>query len=128
MKKIEATVDTHTLDTLRERLDALGVDGMSITEVKSASGGQRRYYRGTEYAVDFSPRIQVQLLVGDEQVARCIDIITLAARSLDHCDGQIAVFAVEDAIRIRTGERLVRQDAWARHPADAPGRHEQAAQ
>jgi nitrogen regulatory protein P-II 1 len=128
MKKIEATVEAHTLDTLRERLEEIGIDGMSISEVKSVGSEQHRHYRGVEYSVDFASRIQVQLLVRDDQVARCIDLIALTARSMDHGDGQILVFPVEDAIRIRSGERLVRQDGWARRSPGVSDRQDQAAQ
>jgi len=128
MKKIEATIETRTVDTLREALAEVDIDGITISEVKCKGAASHFSYRGAQYSTDLAPRAEIRLLVRDEQVARCIDVIALVARTTEHGDGQILVFPVEDAIRIRTGECLVRQDSWGRRAQSVSDRQDQAAQ
>ncbi len=107
MKKIEAIVKPFKLDDVREALTDLGITGMTVTEVKGfgRQKGHTEVYRGAEYAVDFLPKIKIELVLPDDQVERVIEVIVETARSGIVGDGKIFVLPVEDAIRIRTGER-----------------------
>ena len=107
MKKIEAIVKPFKLDDVREALTDLGITGMTVTEVKGfgRQKGHTEVYRGAEYAVDFLPKIKIELVLPDDQVERAIEVIVETARSGKVGDGKIFVLPVEDAIRIRTGER-----------------------
>ncbi|MGB4883107.1 MAG: P-II family nitrogen regulator [Neisseria sp.] len=107
MKKIEAIVKPFKLDDVREALTDLGITGMTVTEVKGfgRQKGHTEVYRGAEYAVDFLPKIKIELVLPDDQVERVIEVIVETARSGKVGDGKIFVLPVEDAIRIRTGER-----------------------
>ena len=107
MKKIEASVKPFKLDDVREALTDLGITGMTVTEVKGfgRQKGHTEVYRGAEYAVDFLPKIKIELVLPDDQVERVIEVIVETARSGKVGDGKIFVLPVEDAIRIRTGER-----------------------
>ena len=107
MKKIEAIVMPFKLDDVREALTDLGITGMTVTEVKGfgRQKGHTEVYRGAEYAVDFLPKIKIELVLPDDQVERVIEVIVETARSGKVGDGKIFVLPVEDAIRIRTGER-----------------------
>ena len=107
MKKIEAIVKPFKLDDVREALTDLGITGMTVTEVKGfgRQKGHTEVYRGAEYAVDFLPEIKIELVLPDDQVERVIEVIVETARSGKVGDGKIFVLPVEDAIRIRTGER-----------------------
>ena len=107
MKKIEAIIKPFKLDDVREALTEIGITGMTVSEVKGfgRQKGHTEIYRGAEYAVDFLPKVKVELIIADEDVERVIDVIIENARSGKIGDGKIFIFPVEEAIRIRTGER-----------------------
>jgi len=107
MKKIEAVIKPFKLDDVREALHEAGITGLTVTEVKGfgRQKGHTELYRGAEYVIDFLPKVKVEVVVADDQVARCIEAITAAARTGKIGDGKIFVQPVEDVIRIRTGER-----------------------
>ena len=107
MKKLEAVIKPFKLDDVREALTEIGISGMTVSEVKGfgRQKGHTEIYRGAEYAVDFLPKVKVELVLADEDVERAIDIIVEAARSGKIGDGKIFVLPVEEVIRIRTGER-----------------------
>ena len=106
MKKIEAIIKPFKLDDVREALTEIGITGMTVSEVKGfgRQKGHTEIYRGAEYAVDFLPKVKVELIIADEDVERVIDVIIENARSGKIGDGKIFVLPVEEAIRIRTGE------------------------
>ena len=113
MKKIEAIIKPFKLDEVREALSDLGVSGLTVTEVKGfgRQKGHTELYRGAEYVVDFLPKVKVEVVVADslvgrvvESIERAIEAITRAARTGKIGDGKIFVRAVEQVIRIRTGE------------------------
>ena len=107
MKEITAIIKPFKLDEVREALAEVGVTGLTVTEVKGfgRQKGHTEVYRGAEYAVDFLPKIKIELVLPDDQVERVIEVIVETARSGKVGDGKIFVLPVEDAIRIRTGER-----------------------
>ena len=107
MKKIEAIIKPFKLDDVREALTDIGITGMTVTEVKGfgRQKGHTEVYRGAEYAVDFLPKIKMELVLRDDQVDQAVDVIIEPARSGKIGDGKIFIFPVEEAIRIRTGER-----------------------
>jgi len=106
MKKVEAIVKPFKLDEVREALSEMGVTGLTVSEVKGfgRQKGHTELYRGAEYVVDFLPKIKVELIVADGDVERAIEAIVKAARTGKIGDGKIFVTAVEQVIRIRTGE------------------------
>jgi nitrogen regulatory protein P-II 1 len=106
MKKIEAVIKPFKLDDVREALSEIGVTGMTAIEVKGfgRQKGHTELYRGAEYVVDFLPKVKVEIVVGDDNVDRCIEVITQAARTGKIGDGKIFVTSVERTVRIRTGE------------------------
>ena len=106
MKKIEAIVKPFKLDEVREALSELGVTGLTVTEVKGfgRQKGHTELYRGAEYVVDFLPKVKVEVVIADALVDRAIEAIVKAARPGKIGDGKIFVTAVEQVIRIRTGE------------------------
>ena len=107
MKLITAVVKPFRLDDVRNALAEVGVQGMTVTEVKGfgRQRGHTELYRGAEYVVDFLPKVKLEVIVRDEQVAEVIDAIEKAARTGRIGDGKIFVVPVEEVIRIRTGER-----------------------
>jgi nitrogen regulatory protein P-II 1 len=107
MKKIEAIVKPFKLDEVKEALQAVGIQGMTVTEVKGfgRQKGHTELYRGAEYVVDFLPKIKIELVVGDELADKAVQAISEAANTGRIGDGKIFVLPVEEAIRIRTGER-----------------------
>ena len=107
MKKIEAIIKPFKLDDVREALTDIGITGMTVTEVKGfgRQKGHTEVYRGAEYAVDFLPKIKMELVLRDDQVDQAVDVIIETARSGKIGDGKNCIFPVEEAIRIRTGER-----------------------
>ena len=109
MKKIEAIIKPFKLDDVREALTDIGITGMTVTEVKGfgRQKGHTEVYRGAEYAVDFLPKIKMELVLRDDQVDQAVDVIIETARSGKIGDGKIFIFPVEEAIRIRTGERPI---------------------
>ena len=106
MKKIEAIIKPFKLDEVREALSALGVTGLTVTEVKGfgRQKGHTELYRGAEYVVDFLPKVKVEMVVADSLVESALDAIVKSARTGKIGDGKIFVTAVEQVIRIRTGE------------------------
>ena len=106
MKKIEAIVKPFKLDEVREALSEVGVSGLTVTEVKGfgRQKGHTELYRGAEYVVDFLPKVKVEVIVGDAIVEQAIEAIVKAARTGKIGDGKIFVTAVEQVVRIRTGE------------------------
>jgi nitrogen regulatory protein P-II 1 len=106
VKKIEAIIKPFKLDEVREALSELGVNGLTVTEVKGfgRQKGHTELYRGAEYVVDFLPKVKVELVLADDLVDRAIDVIAQAARTGKIGDGKIFVFPVEQVVRIRTGE------------------------
>jgi nitrogen regulatory protein PII len=107
MKKIEAIIKPFKLDQVKEALAKQGVEGMTITEVKGfgRQKGHTELYRGAEYVVEFLPKVKIEILVPDERAASIAKTIEEAARSGQIGDGKIFVLPVEEALRIRTGER-----------------------
>jgi len=106
MKKIEAIIKPFKLDEVREALSALGVSGLTVTEVKGfgRQKGHTELYRGAEYVVDFLPKVKMELVVADSLVDTAIEAIVKAARTGKIGDGKIFVSDVDQVIRIRTGE------------------------
>ncbi|WP_315359584.1 P-II family nitrogen regulator [Neisseria bacilliformis] len=107
MKKIEAIIKPFKLDDVREALTDIGITGMTVTEVKGfgRQKGHTEVYRGAEYAVDFLPKVKIEMVLRDEQVEQAVDVIVETARSGKIGDGKIFILPVEEAVRIRTGER-----------------------
>jgi nitrogen regulatory protein P-II 1 len=107
MKKIEAIIKPFKLDEVKEALAKVGVEGMTVTEVKGfgRQKGHTELYRGAEYVVEFLPKVKVEILVSDERAAAIAKAIEDAARSGQIGDGKIFILPVEEALRIRTGER-----------------------
>ncbi len=107
MKKIEAIIKPFKLDDVKEALNELGIQGMTITEVKGygRQKGHREIYRGAEYVVDFIPKIKIEIVIDNDWVDRVVDKISDAASTGKLGDGKIFVIPVEEAVRIRTGER-----------------------
>ena len=107
MKKVEAIVRPHVLDAVKAALQELGVAGMTITEVKGfgRQKGHTEVYRGSEYKVDFLPKLKIEVAVNANMVDQVIEAITAAARTGQIGDGKIFVYALEQAVRIRTGEK-----------------------
>jgi nitrogen regulatory protein P-II 1 len=106
MKKIEAVIKPFKLDEVREALSEVGVSGLTVTEVKGfgRQKGHTELYRGAEYVVDFLPKVKVEVVVADNEVEMAIEAIVKAARTGKIGDGKIFVMAVEQVVRIRTGE------------------------
>jgi nitrogen regulatory protein PII len=107
MKRIDSIIRPHQLDEVKSRLNSIGVQGITVTEVRGfgRQKGHTEVYRGTEYAVDFLPKIQITILASDELVPGILEAITEGARTGNIGDGKIFVTALEQVIRIRTGER-----------------------
>ena len=107
MKKIEAIIKPFKLDDVKEALHGIGVQGLTITEVKGfgRQKGHTELYRGAEYVVDFLPKIKLEVVVSAEQVESVVSAISEAAGTGRIGDGKIFVMSLQEAIRIRTGER-----------------------
>ena len=106
MKRIEAIIKPFKLDDVREALTDIGITGMTVTEVKGfgRQKGHTELYRGAEYAIDFLPKVKLEIVVIDEVVDECIEAIIDTAQTGKIGDGKIFVYDVEHVIRIRTGE------------------------
>ncbi|MBW4708509.1 P-II family nitrogen regulator [Roseobacter sp. YSTF-M11] len=106
MKKIEAVIKPFKLDEVKEALQEVGVQGLSVIEVKGfgRQKGHTELYRGAEYVVDFLPKVKIEIVLDDDMVDAAIDAIVSAAKTEKIGDGKIFVTPVEQAIRIRTGE------------------------
>lgn len=107
MKKIEAIIKPFKLDDVRDALTDIGVTGMTVTEVKGfgRQKGHTEIYRGAEYAVDFLPKIRLEIVLEDAMVDQAVETIVQAANSGKIGDGKIFILPVEGVVRIRTGER-----------------------
>jgi nitrogen regulatory protein P-II 1 len=107
MKKIEAIIKPFKLEEVKEALNAIGVNGMTISEVKGfgRQRGHKEIYRGAEYQVDFVPKVQLGVVVDDDLAERVIDIIKNTAKTGKIGDGKIFISTMDEAIRIRTGEK-----------------------
>jgi len=106
MKKVEAIIKPFKLDDVKEALQDVGVQGLSVTEIKGfgRQKGHTELYRGAEYVVDFLPKVKIEAVLPDELVEAAIEAIVSAARTEKIGDGKIFVTPVEQAVRIRTGE------------------------
>ncbi len=106
MKRITAIIKPFKLDEVREAMAAVGITGLTVTEVKGfgRQKGHTELYRGAEYAVDFLPKVKVEVIVTDDAAQRTIDAIVNAARTGKIGDGKIFVAGVDAVVRIRTGE------------------------
>ncbi|MBM4257794.1 MAG: P-II family nitrogen regulator [Deltaproteobacteria bacterium] len=107
MKKIEAIIKPFKLDEVKENLNAVGVRGLTVSEVKGfgRQKGHTELYRGAEYVVDFLPKVKLEIIVQEDMVAKVVETIEKAARTGRIGDGKIFVTPVEEVVRIRTGER-----------------------
>ncbi len=106
MKKIEAVIKPFKLDEVKEALQDVGVQGLSVIEVKGfgRQKGHTELYRGAEYVVDFLPKVKIEIILDDDMVEPAVEAIVAAAKTEKIGDGKIFVSPVEQAIRIRTGE------------------------
>ena len=107
MKKIEAIIKPFKLDEVKSALTKIGVQGMTVTEVKGfgRQKGHTEVYRGAEYKIDFLPKAKIEMIVAEEMVVQVIETIERAAKTGKIGDGKIFVSPIEEVIRIRTGER-----------------------
>ncbi|MCP5524562.1 MAG: P-II family nitrogen regulator [Verrucomicrobiales bacterium] len=107
MKKIEAIIKPFKLEDVKEALAEVGIEGMTVTEVKGfgRQKGHTEIYRGSEYTVDFLPKIKVELVIADERAEAAAEAIVKAARTGKIGDGKVFISAIEEAIRIRTEEK-----------------------
>jgi nitrogen regulatory protein P-II 1 len=107
VKKIEAIIKPFKLDEVKEALHEVGVSGITVVEAKGfgRQKGHTELYRGAEYVVDFLPKVKLELVVDDAIAARCVEAIQNAAQTGRIGDGKIFISTIDDAIRIRTGER-----------------------
>jgi nitrogen regulatory protein P-II 1 len=106
MKKIEAIIKPFKLDEVKEALQEIGLQGITVIEAKGfgRQKGHTELYRGAEYVVDFLPKVKIEVVLADEMVAKALDAIQKAAKTGRIGDGKIFISTVEEAIRIRTGE------------------------
>lgn len=106
MKKIEAIIRPFKIDDVREALSEIGIRGMTLTEVKGygRQKGHTELYRGSEYQIDFLPKIKIEIVASDNQVDKIVDALVKAAKTGQVGDGKIFVSPVEDVIRVRTEE------------------------
>ena len=107
MKKIEAIIKPFKLDEVKDKLNDLGLQGITVTEVKGfgRQKGHTELYRGAEYVVDFLPKIKMEIVIADTQVEDVVNAIVKAAQTGRIGDGKIFITNIEEAVRIRTGER-----------------------
>jgi len=107
MKKIEAIIKPFKLDEVKKALNDMHIEGMTVTEVKGfgRQKGHTELYRGAEYVVDFLPKVKIEVVTTEDMAAQVVEAITGAARTGKIGDGKIFVSAVQEAVRIRTGEK-----------------------
>ncbi|MBU4258696.1 MAG: P-II family nitrogen regulator [Proteobacteria bacterium] len=107
MKKVEAIIKPFKLDDVKEALNEIGIQGMTISEVKGygRQKGHKEIYRGAEYVVDFIPKIKIEIVVSSELADQAVETIAQASNTGKIGDGKIFVLSVEEAVRVRTGER-----------------------
>lgn len=106
MKKIEAIIRPHKLDEVREALQEVGFRGLTVTEVKGygRQGGHSEIYRGSEYTINFLPKVKIEIVCSDNNLDKAIDVILKHAKTGEVGDGKIFVSSVEEVIRVRTEE------------------------
>ena len=107
MKKIEAIIKPFKLEDVKEALSEIGIQGMTVTEVKGfgRQKGHTEIYRGSEYTVDFLPKVKIEIVVDDAQASEVVDTVVKTANTGKIGDGKVFVSPVEEAVRIRTGDR-----------------------
>ena len=107
MKNIKAIIKPFKLDDVKDRLREVGIQGMTVTEAKGfgRTGGKKEVYRGSTYAVDFVPKVVIEMVVKDDMVKQVVETLLGVARTGEIGDGKIFITPLEDVIRIRTGER-----------------------
>jgi len=107
MRKVEAIIKPFKLDEVKEALNEIGIQGITVSEVKGfgRQKGHTELYRGAEYVVDFIPKIKMEIIVSDDLVAQVVDTIADAAKTGRIGDGKIFVTPIDEVVRIRTGER-----------------------
>ncbi|HXX53013.1 MAG TPA: P-II family nitrogen regulator [Thermodesulfovibrionales bacterium] len=107
MKKVEAIIKPFKLDEVKDGLNEIGIQGMTVTEVKGfgRQKGHTELYRGAEYVIDFIPKIKIEIVTSDNLVQKVVSTIEKVAKTGKIGDGKIFVYAIEDIVRIRTGER-----------------------
>lgn len=107
MKKVEAIIKPFKLDEVKDALSEVGVQGMTVTEVKGfgRTGGKKEVYRGSAYVVDFVPKVKIEVVVADSQTQSVLDAVEKSAKTGRIGDGKIFVTPVDQAVRIRTGEQ-----------------------
>lgn len=107
MKKIEAIVKPFKLDEVKDALNEIGIQGMTVTEVKGfgRQKGHTELYRGAEYVVDFIPKIKIEIVISDTLTEKVVSTVESVAKTGKIGDGKIFVYSVDEAVRIRTGER-----------------------
>ena len=107
MKKIEAIIKPFKLEEVKDALGEVGIEGMTVSEVKGfgRQKGHTEIYRGSEYTVDFLPKIKIELVVTDQQLDKAVDVIAKSAKTGKIGDGKVFVWKVDEAYRVRTDER-----------------------
>ena len=107
MKKVEAIIKPFKLDEVKDALNEIGIQGMTVTEVKGfgRQQGHTELYRGAEYVIDFIPKIKIEIVTSDGLAQKVVDTIERVAKTGKIGDGKIFVYQIEDIVRIRTGER-----------------------
>jgi nitrogen regulatory protein P-II 1 len=107
MKKIEAIIKPFKLEDVKEALSEIGIEGMTISEVKGfgRQKGHTEIYRGSEYTVDFLPKVKFEIVLPDDRIAKAVEAIVASAKTGKIGDGKVFILPIEDAIRIRTEER-----------------------
>ena len=107
MKKIEAIIQPFKMENVKDALTEIGINGMTVTEVKGfgRQKGHSDVYRGSEYAIDFRPKVKFEIVIPDDRVQKAVQVIVEAARTGKIGDGKVFVLGIEEAIRIRTRER-----------------------
>lgn len=107
MRKVEAIIKPFKLDEVKDALNEIGIQGMTVTEVKGfgRQKGHTELYRGAEYIVDFIPKIKIEIITSDELASKAIKVIEETAKTGKIGDGKIFLYTVDESVRIRTGER-----------------------
>lgn len=106
MKKVEAIIKPFKLDEVKDALNTIGIQGMTVTEVKGfgRQKGHTELYRGAEYVIDFIPKIKIEIIIADSLLQKVVETIEVSAKTGKIGDGKIFIYPIEDVIRIRTGE------------------------
>lgn len=106
MQKVECIIRPHKLDDVKSALDAIGVHGMTVSEVRGAGRqkGHTEHYRGSEYTIDFLPKVKVEIVIHEERLNQLIEAVSNSAKTGKFGDGKIFIYPVVEVVRIRTGE------------------------